>query len=157
METSWSRALKASISDAFSTMYFMVPEWDPEVLAQAGGIKAAGWCEGWVEITRERFKISLWLWSPPEVARELAANLLALEHHEVEPEQMLDAYRELLNMIGGGLLTNVDSQGLWHMGLPQARICDKGLLKERMAQAKELMGFAVDERPVVAGLGPLGN
>lgn len=155
MENNWSRALKASISDAFSTMYFLVPEWDPEVLAEAAGQKAEGWLEGWVEMTRERFRLSIWLWAPPEVVRELAANMLALEREDVGSDQMLDAFRELLNMVAGGLLTAVDAQGQWRMGLPEARVCDKGSVKEMLKQAKEQFGFFVDERPVLAGLGPL--
>ncbi len=155
MENSWSRALKASISDAFSTMYFLVPEWDPEVLAEAAGQKADGWLEGRVEMTRERFRVSIWLWAPPEVVRELAANLLAQNISDVDADQMLDAFRELLNMVAGGLLTAVDAQGLWRMGLPQARVCAKGPVKDLLKQAKEQFGFLVDERPVLAGLGPL--
>ncbi|MFH1057417.1 MAG: chemotaxis protein CheX [Pseudomonadota bacterium] len=155
MESNWSRALKASISDAFSTMYFMVPEWDPEVLAEAGAQKAESWLEGRVEMNRERFRLSIWLWCPPGVARELAANLLALDSPDVGEEQMMDAFRELLNMVAGGLLTAVDVQGQWRMGLPEARVCDKGQVKDLLKQAKEQFGFYVDERPVLAGLGPL--
>lgn len=155
MESNWSRALKASISEAFSTMYFMVPEWDPEVLSEAGGQKADGWLEGRVEMTRESFRLSIWLWTPPGVARELAANLLALDSPDVGEEQMMDAFRELLNMVAGGLLTAVDAQGQWRMGLPEARICGKGQVKELLKQAKEHFGFFVDERPVISGLGPL--
>ena len=155
MENNWSRALKASISDAFSTMYFLVPEWDPEVLAEAGGQKADGWLEGRVEMTREHFRLSIWLWAPPEVARELAANLLALNSPDLTEDQMMDAFRELLNMVAGGLLTAVDAQGQWRMGLPQARVCGRGLVKDLLRQGKEQFGFLVDERPVLAGLGPL--
>lgn len=152
MENNWSKALRASISDVFSTMFFMVPEWDPELLAELGPQKAEGWYQGMVVVSRQQIKIGLWVWCPPQVSRELAANILALEPGDLDSEQILDAFREMINMVAGGVLTAVDPQSSWTMGLPQAHLCGRGSLGQFLASTKEQMAFNVDDRPVLAGL-----
>jgi hypothetical protein len=152
MENNWSKALRASISDVFSTMFFMVPEWDPELLPELGPQKADGWYQGMVVVNRQSIKIGLWVWCPPRVSRELAANILAMEPVDLESEQILDAFREMINMVAGGVLTAVDPQGSWTMGLPQADMCGQGTLGQFLASTKEQMAFNVDDQPVLAGL-----
>lgn len=152
MENNWSTALKASISEVFSTMFFMVPEWDPELLIQTAAQKAEGWLEGKVHVTRQQVRLGLWVWSPPGLARELAANILASELADLDEEQVVDAYREMLNMVAGGVLTKVDAQGDWTMGLPEAQVCRQGAVRDLMAKTRDHMAFNVEERPLLAGI-----
>jgi hypothetical protein len=152
MENNWSKALRASISDVFSTMFFMVPEWDPELLPELGPQKAEGWHQGMVVVSRQQVEIGLWVWCPPQVSRDLAANILAQDPGDLESEQILDAFREMINMVAGGVLTTVDPQGSWTMGLPQSNRCGEGTLGQLLASTKEQMAFNVDDQPVLAGL-----
>lgn len=152
METDWNRALRASISEVFSTMFFMVPEWDPELTLRVGGMKAGGWLEGLVELTKASQVIRVWVWSPPEVAADLAANILASDPKKLNKEEILDAFREMLNMVAGSLLTRMDPAGQWRMGLPQARELGPTSVKDLLRQVQEELAFEADDRPFLAGL-----
>ena len=155
MENNWSMALKASISEVFSTMFFMVPEWDPELLPGLSAQKTDGWLEGKVEVAKPGARVNFWVWCPPRLAQELAANILAAEPADLDAEQVSDAYREMLNMVVGGVLTAVDPQGAWRMGLPQARVRPHGTVREMLSQSREHMAFDVEEKPLLAGVSQL--
>jgi len=105
-----------------------------------------------VVVSRQQIKIGLWVWCPPKGSRELAANILALEPGDLQSEQVLDAFREMINMVAGGVLTAVDPQGSWNMGLPQVNLCGQGTLGQLLAATKEQMAFNVDDQPILAGL-----
>lgn len=152
MENNWSKALKDSISEVFSTMFFMVPEWEPVVEPELAASEAQGWLEGSLEVTRQKIQIGLWVWCPRSLAAELAANILAVDPPDLDETMILDAYREMINMVAGGLLTTVDPQGQWRMGLPQSRVCGPGPLGTLLAPTKTAVSCYVDEQPVLAGL-----
>lgn len=101
-----------------------------------------------VVVSRQQLKIGLWVWCPPQVSLELAANILAQECDDLDGEQILDTFREMINMVASGVLTAVDPQGSWTMGLPQAHRYGQGIL----ASTKEQMAFSVDDQPILAGL-----
>lgn len=164
MDQTWTKALKGSISDVYSTMFFMVPEEDGEVLERLGAEPAAGWFAGLLEVTCAPAAVRVRIWGPEALARELAANIYSTEADEVSPEEVADAYREMINMVVGGLLTAVDSDSSWKMGLPHAeqiaapaepvegaKPAEPELLGQEFAKAVELLGFNVDGRPLVAG------
>lgn len=154
MEQDWNRALRTSISDVFATMFFVVPEWDPELVLKLGAAKAAGWYEGWVDLVRlnENIRVWVWVWAPPELAAELAANIMAAEPGSLDVEQTLDAFREMLNMVAGSLLTTMDHLGSWKMGLPQSRLLPQTMVKDLLKQVQEELAFEAEGRPFLAGL-----
>lgn len=152
MPNKWMKALKGSISEVFSTMFFMVLEEDPEVPGENRAKSAGGWLEGWLEVTREGQKVRLWVWAPPEASRELAANLLSSDPSELTTDEVLDAYREMLNMVSGSVLTTVDTEGEWKMGLPNSRQLEQGQLGQAWSQAPELLGLIWEDVPLAAGV-----
>jgi hypothetical protein len=152
MPQKWTKALKGSISEVFSTMFFMVLEQDPEILAANRAKPAQDWMEGRLEVTREGQTVQIWVWAPPQASQELAANLLSSDPSELSADELLDAFREMLNMVSGSVLTAVDVEGEWKMGLPQAHRLDQGDLGQAWSQAQELLGMAWDDVPVTAGV-----
>ncbi len=151
MDKIWKTALRESISEVFSTMFFLVPEEEPSLAESMAGYQAEAWLEGWLEVTRGEEKVKVWIWSPPELVKELAANILSLEPDDTTPDDMLDAYKEMLNMVVGRLLTVVDTESEWRMGLPQARHLETGTVGEATSQAQWLISYDVEEKPLLAG------
>lgn len=151
MEKIWTTALRDSISDVFSTMFFLVPEEDPSLAQALADKPAQHWLEGWLEVKQQEENVMVWIWAPPELARELAANIFSMEPEEVSQDDLLDAFREMLNMVVGSLLTIVDKESLWRMDLPQARHLEAGLLGEVAAKAQWVLSYDVEEKPLLAG------
>ena len=151
MEINWKTALRDSISNTFSTMFFLVPNEISEESAELGGTEAAGWVEASLEIKGEGQSLKFLVWSPPDLARELAANILCCESDEIEPGDLMDAYREMMNMVTGSLLTAIDQATLWTMGLPKAETLGEGGLNNRFKTADELVFFEIEEYPLIAG------
>ena len=151
MDKIWKKALKESISEVFSTMFFLVPEEDASLAEALAGNQAGAWLEGWLEVTKGEEKVKVWIWSPPELVKELAANILSLEPEATTPDDMLDAYKEMLNMVVGRLRTVVDTESQWRMGLPQARHLAGGTVGEASSQAQWLISYDVEENPLLAG------
>lgn len=151
MDKSWKKALRDSISDTFSTMFFVVPESDENILEGAEGKPVGGWLEGWIEFSKGAEKVRIWVWSPPELAMELASNILSCDPDEVSEEDLLDSYREMLNMVAGNVLTAVDQNSQWKMGLPNAAKLDGGDLAGLAAKSDEPIPFDAEDRPLLAG------
>jgi len=56
---------------------------------------------------------------PDGAANKITAAFLGLNADEVNEEQQKDTVKEALNMIGGGLLTILDPQGAFKLGIPE--------------------------------------
>ncbi len=151
MEPNWTTALKISISDALSTMFFMVPEEHPALLDQISADDGQAWCFGWVIVKSGGEAIKVWVCTPEKLARELSANILSMDADELDSEDLEDAYKELLNMVVGGLLTNVDSTSKWRMGLPEVSMLSGGLLGKSLGGSAQSMAFDVDGMPLITG------
>lgn len=151
METNWSSALKDSISEVFSTSFFLVPESYPDPPEMAHQMSADGWFEGYLDFTRSGEVVRIWVWAPENIAVELAANIFACDPEEVDTEQVLDAYREMINMVSGNLLTVVDAESAWKMGLPNASMLGTGTVGEARKAATQDMIFDVEGSPIIAG------
>ena len=157
MQANWKMALKESISEVYSTMFFMVPEPAPELETELAGQPAGDWLEGLVELKAADQMVRVYVWSPPQLALELAANILSLERHEVSGEDSLDAYREMLNMVVGRLLTVVDAQSQWAMGLPVSRRAQEPTVGAMLAKAADPLFFESEGMPLLAGIGVQSN
>jgi hypothetical protein len=151
MEKTWTKALRDSISEVFATMFFLVPEEDPSLAQSLAANQAIGWLESWLEVVHQEETAKVWVWAPPELAIELAANILSLEQDDISAEDMLDAFKEMLNMVVGRLLTIVDTSSEWRMGLPNARHLEKGTLGEATSQAQWIISYDIEEKPLLAG------
>lgn len=151
MEQTWTTALRESISEVFSTMFFMVPEEDDSLAASLAGSQARGWLEGWLEVNHDQEQVKVWVWAPPDLVKELAANILSLEPDGITTDDMSDAFKEMLNMVVGRLLTVVDTKSEWRMGLPQARHIDAGTVGDATKQAQWHLSYDIEEKPLLAG------
>jgi hypothetical protein len=58
----------------------------------------------------------------------------------------------MLNMVAGSLLTSMDPQGQWRMGLPQVRLLGPTPVRDLLKQVQEEMAFEAEGRPFLAGL-----
>jgi hypothetical protein len=132
-------------------MFFMVPEEDEPLAQSLAGDQAEGWLEGWLEVTRGQEKFKVWVWAPSELASELAANILSLEPDDISDEDMTDAFKEMINMVVGRLLTVTDKNSEWRMGLPQGRVMAHGTVGEAIQQAQWLAAYDIEEKPLLTG------
>jgi len=150
MQKIWTKALRDSISDVFSTMFFMVPEEVPDLKESLDEGPPRSWIEGWIDMEGPEGKARVLIWAPVELARELGANILSLDPDDLAEEDMLDAYREMLNMVAGNHLTLVDEQGSWRMGLPESSGPSQSVAPDT-GRAQWLLYFEVEGMPLVAG------
>ncbi len=151
MEKTWTKALRDSISEVFSTMFFLVPDEDTSLAQSLAGNQAKGWLEGWLEVIQQEETVKVWVWAPPELVKELAANILSLDPDGITADDMIDAFKEMLNMVVGRLLTLVDTNSEWRMGLPNARHLETGTVGEATKQAQWLLSYDIEEKPLLAG------
>jgi len=151
MDQTWTTALKGSISDTFSTMFFVVPEPDSEWEARLPTLPPEPWLEGTVDLSLQGKEMRVWVWAPENLARELAANILTCEPEQLSQDDLLDSYREMLNMVAGSLLTQVDTDSSGNMGLPQAQLLPQGEPVSFSSQAQSLLVFDAEGKPLLAG------
>ena len=151
MDQNWTKALKASISDTLGTMFFAVPEENPKLMAAGQVSSDMAWLLGWVVVKSGPQVVKVWLSSPEPLGKELAANLLSLEGVELSAEDLEDAYQELLNMVVGGLLTSVDSNSQWSMGLPEVVQLKANMLSQTLSKSEQSMAYDVEGFPLLAG------
>jgi len=152
METTWKTALKASISDVFLTMFFMVPEENPESAREVLDSSAKGWFEGTLEVKKPGTSVQMLVWSPPAITGQLAANIFSCDLDQVDPGEVKDAYKEMMNMVAGGVLTSVDTDADWKMGLPQVTALESGNLSEFVTKAQSIVVYEVDGKPMITGI-----
>ena len=151
MEPNWTKALKISISDTLSTMYFMVPEDNPDMMKDLSDDSGQAWCFGWVVVKSGGQAIKVWVCTPEHLGRELAANILSTDADDLSVDDLEDAFKELLNMVVGGLLTNVDSTSQWQMGLPEISMLSGGMLGKSLGGSEKSMAFDLDGMPLLTG------
>lgn len=82
---------------------------------------------------------------PNDAGRTLAANFMGLEQDEIEEAMVLDALKELTNMIGGRFLVLVEPEKSFDMGLPEMRSCIADEADRIAAQAGASLVFESDE------------
>jgi len=56
---------------------------------------------------------------PDKLAQEISANFLGRGEGEMTEEQTGDTIKEALNMIGGDMLSSLDKDGAFKMGIPE--------------------------------------
>lgn len=151
MKESWIKALKDSISETFSTMFFMVPDEEPAPNGEIGLEPAQGWIEGWAEVTHQDQGVRIWVWASKDLADELAGNILSSDPSELSPGELLDAYREMINIVVGSLLTKVDTESKWNMSLPQAKELSAGTVREIISGYPDRLFYDVEGNPLMVG------
>lgn len=107
-------ALKDVTFNVLEMMFFAIPELRENNEPTSNDV------EGSIELTGEK-KISLLVLFPKELGLSLASNFLGLAPEDVSDEQLLDLTREMINMVGGNLLTNLGDEK-FSLGLPDSRM-----------------------------------
>jgi CheY-specific phosphatase CheX len=119
MQTKITETLKEAISKVLERMFFQtvviseergpLQEWFSRNQAPvAAKIEIDGDLPG-----------TLYLISSPEALKDLTDNFMGVEGEMVQEEQKQDVLKEALNMIGGQMLSLMDKEGKFHIGLPQ--------------------------------------
>ena len=113
------KAMRASISEVLGTMFFQMvqivntdgtlQEWFAQEHPLLGATLDFG--GPWAG--------SFYLFIPVDAANSITANFLGLNAGEVDEEQQNDTVKEMLNMIGGGLLSIYDQKGAFKLGIPK--------------------------------------
>ena len=74
----------------------------------------SGWC-----IRQFLFREFPCLFIPVKAAANITANFLGLDMDELDGNQQKDTVKEALNMIGGSILSTIDKQGDFKLGIPK--------------------------------------
>ena len=106
--------LRGATFNVLETMFFAVPEY-------VDGSGDEDWeVEGVISLTSDQ-KLTVFLMLPKNLGLSLASNFLGIEPHEVSNDQLLDLIREMTNMIGGNLVTQLGDESI-SLGLPESRL-----------------------------------
>jgi CheY-specific phosphatase CheX len=103
-------------------MFFSLPEPCEEAPDNGWDLYASVKLEGPEELT-------LHIFLPKRLAIKLTADFLGKEHDEVTVEVLQDMMKEMVNMIGGNLLTRLDSSTHLSLGIPESRFVSSGDLR----------------------------
>lgn len=146
------KAMRASISEVLGTMFFqMVQVVDAnstlqEWLAQEQSLLGAtldfdGPLAG-----------SFYLLIPVDAANSITANFLGLNADEIDEEKQIDTVKEMLNMIGGGLLSIFDPNGAFKLGIPDL-IETNGLTLDKFDGLQEdFVLFETEDNRLASGI-----
>ena len=88
---------------------------------------------------------SLRILVPNDAGRTLAANFMGLEQDEIEEPMIIDAVKELTNMIGGRFLVLIEPEKSFDMGLPEMKSCASEEADQVAEQAGAGLVFESDE------------
>ena len=95
---------------------------------------------------------SFYLLTPLKTAKEMTADFLGLEEEEINEEQKRDAIKEALNMIVGSMLSLIDKEGAYTLGIP-ALIEENGLTDNMLADLKgDILFFKTGDDHLAAGI-----
>jgi len=89
---------------------------------------------------------------PVKILSEITANFLGLNEGETNGEQKRDTLKEILNMIGGHMLSLVDEGGLFKIGLPEV-IDEDDLSLHKLGEIKgEITLIETEDNHLAAGI-----
>jgi len=134
--------LKDVTSDILETMFFVVPEpWSSQdtqgedLRFDIRGVVALGG------------STPLWLnlFVPMAMARRLAGNFLGLEESRPDADSLLDTTREILNMIAGNLVTELEAESGLELGLPEVSLFQRTVPRAYMGEHKHVFILVEDE------------
>ncbi len=117
--TTVMEAMRVSIFNVLETMFFQLVEiTEPDCTLQEWFSENTTLLGSTLDFSGP-WSGSFYLLIPANKANEITANFLGLEVEEVEESQREDAVKELLNMIGGGMLSQFDKKGAFRLGIPE--------------------------------------
>ncbi|MDY7035336.1 MAG: chemotaxis protein CheX [Thermodesulfobacteriota bacterium] len=95
---------------------------------------------------------SFYLLIPLKTAHEMTADFLGLHEEEINEEQKRDAIKEALNMIGGSMLSLMDKEGAYTLGIP-ALIEENDLTDNMLADLKgDILFIKTGDDHLAAGI-----
>jgi CheY-specific phosphatase CheX len=111
----------AVTSNIFETMLFTCLDPQEEGPEEPSLFKSFSmYLMGEIEFTG-KYKGSMKLFLPLEMAKRMAAQFMGLEDEKASEAQSMDTVRELCNMIGGNLSSLLDRESAWNLTIPQTR------------------------------------
>jgi hypothetical protein len=121
------------------TMFFVVPvHSDGDETSQPA-------VEGKMTILTGEMKIDLYVLLPETLGLALASNFLGKEPDDIAGGELLDLTREMINMIGGNLVTKLDDERV-SLGLPESRFLEGSALAYDAPENKIVL--FIDDMPL---------
>lgn len=131
------KAMKASISNVLEKMFFKtvtiyeadtaLPEWFQAAEPLTGASLSFEGPESG----------SIYFIVPESAATQITADFLGLEADQVDAAKCADTVKEALNMIGGSMLSGLDRQRAYKLGIPR-------LIEAAALEAEGLQDFSRD-------------
>jgi CheY-specific phosphatase CheX len=131
-------ALEMVIFNVLETMFFVIPERYETKDISGSGI------EGKIVLTGET-KVSLYIFMPNGLGLTLASNFLGKEREDIDDSEVLDLAREMVNMIGGNLVTKLDDERLI-LGLPDSRFVES--IDKSFSACENKITLSLDDEPL---------
>jgi len=95
---------------------------------------------------------SIFFLIPKTAANEITANFLGNNVESIEEEQRKDTIKEALNMVGGNMLSDLDSEGLISLDIPQL-ISQEDLSPDKLQDLQgEIFFIETEDNRMVVGI-----
>ena len=124
------KSLKDTISNVLETMFFQPLQFLDDNCTLSEWFSQGQDLYGVSLNFNGSSKGSLSLLIPFRCVTEMTANFLGLQEEEVDKEQRNDTLKEALNMIVGSMLSLMDEEGPFKLGIPQ--IMDENALNDKV-------------------------
>ena len=96
-----------------------------------------------------RDKGEITMLSTPDMGVELAANVLGIDHEEINQEIIEDSLKEWLNVTCGHILTTLaGSEAIYDLSAPEVRTVDSEIWDTSARDANAML-FLIDDQPMI--------
>lgn len=116
--TNLMKIMKGAIFNVLETMFF-------QMVQLVEDSRPAEWLEGEPDLIGAKldfegpFSGTFFFFVPANKASRITADFLGLDEDEVDEQQRADTVKEALNMIGGNMLSQLEENSGFHLGIPQ--------------------------------------
>ena len=144
-------SLKEAISDVMETMFFLPVQFADKTCP------LGPWFSGEGEMLESSvdFKCPgsgrIFLFAPRAGVEEMSANILGIEADEVSEGQVSDTLKEAINMMTGRMLSLVDQEGSFALGIPRFAGAWNGKSAPEEADFSGLLLFDTGKNHLAAG------
>ena len=114
----WIQVMKNSISDVFEKMFFELVQFMESDISVQEWLNKPDIKQTSILITGPQ-NIQFSLFIPNDALKELSIAFLGIEEDQLDTQKIDDTFKEILNMITGRTISQLDSEGQFHLGIPQ--------------------------------------
>ncbi len=150
-KSTMKEALRDSISKVLETMFFQ------PVQISTDGVDLLQWFTRKPSLYGASINFcgpidgSLFFLIPKTAVDEITANFLGNNVESIEEEQRKDTIKEALNMIGGNMLSGIDTEGRFSLDIPQL-IAKESLSSDKLQDLQgEIFHIETEDNRMVVG------